>query len=67
MSNVAKRSALDRKMDKIKALEESGKLATKLSSRTLRKILANKLAVFGTALFLIICLLCFAAPLFTQY
>lgn len=67
MSNTIKKTALDRKLDKIRDLEESGKLATKLTNRTLRKIMANKLAVFGTALFLVICILCFAAPLFTQY
>lgn len=67
MSNTMKKTALDRKLDKIRDLEESGKLATKLTNRTLRKIMANKLAVFGTVLFLVICILCFAAPLFTQY
>ena len=64
---VMRRTALDRKMDKIKALEESGRLATKLTSRTLRKILSNKLAVFGAVLFVLICILCFGAPLFTKY
>lgn len=64
---VMKRTALDRKMDKIKALEESGRLSTKLTSRTLRKVLSNKLAVIGALLFAIICVLCFAAPLFTDY
>ena len=54
-------------MDKIKALEESGRNATKLTSRTLRKILSNKLAVLGAVMFVVICVLCFAAPLFTQY
>lgn len=67
MSNKMKRTALDRKMDRIRALEESGKLATKLSSRTLRKIMANKLAIFGAVMFVVICLLCFGAPLFTKY
>ena len=64
---VMRKTALDRKMDKIKALEESGRLATKLTSRTLRKILSNKLAVFGAVLFVLICILCFGAPLFTKY
>lgn len=67
MSNIIKRTALERKMDRIRALEESGRLATSLSSRTVRKILANKLAVLGAVLFVVICILCFAAPLFTQY
>ena len=70
MSSISKsirRTALDRKMDKIRALEESGKLGTKLTNRTLRKLMANKLAVFGAVMFVVICVLCFAAPLFTKW
>lgn len=66
MKNKIRKTALERRMDRIRALEESGRLATKLTSRTARKILSNKLAVLGAALFLIICILCFAAPLFTR-
>ena len=66
-SNEKRRSVLDRRLDRIRDLEESGRLATKLTNRTLRKIMANKLAVLGAALFVIICILCFAAPLFTRY
>ena len=66
-SNEKRRSVLDRRLDRIRDLEESGRLATKLTNRTLRKIMANKLAVLGAALFVIICVLCFAAPLFTRY
>ena len=62
-----KKTALDRKLDKIRAAEESGKLGTKLTNRTLRKLTSNKLAVIGTLLFVIICLVCFGAPLFTKY
>ena len=62
-----KKTALDRKLDKIRAAEESGKLGTKLTNRTLRKLTSNKLAVIGTLLFVVICLLCFGAPLFTKY
>ncbi len=54
-------------MDKIRAAEERGELGTKLTNRTLRKLTANKLAVFGVVLFAVICILCFGAPLFTQY
>ncbi|MBQ4017239.1 MAG: ABC transporter permease [Oscillospiraceae bacterium] len=64
---MVKKTVLDRRMDKIRALEESGKLATKLTNRTLRKVLSNKLAVLGAVLFVVICILCFAAPLFTQW
>lgn len=65
--NITKRSVLDRRLDRIRDLEESGRLATKLTNRTLRKVLSNKLAVLGAVLFTVICLLCFAAPLFTGY
>lgn len=68
MTNTkVKRTALDRQMDKIRDMEESGKLSTKLSNRALRKLSANKLAVLGIVLFFLICLLCFGAPLFTKY
>lgn len=67
MSNNMKKTALDRKLDKIRAAEESGKLGTKLTNRTLRKLTSNKLAVIGVLLFLAICILCFGAPLFTEY
>ena len=65
--NKVKKTALDRKLDKIRQAEESGRLGTKLTNRTLRKLTANKLAVFGLILFVTICVLCFGAPLFTQY
>ena len=41
MSNKMKKTALDRKLDKIRAAEESGKLGTKLTNRTLRKLTSN--------------------------
>ena len=66
-ATMVKKTVLDRRMDKIRALEESGKLATKLTNRTLRKVLSNKLAVLGAILFVVICILCFAAPLFTHW
>ena len=67
MSNNIKKTALDRKLDKIRAAEESGKLGTKLTNRTLRKLTSNKLAVIGILLFVAICVLCFGAPLFTEF
>jgi len=59
--------ALDRKMDKRLALEEQKKAKTSYGSRALRKILANRLSVFGFVVFLVIVIMCFAAPLFTSY
>lgn len=68
MTNTkVKRTALDRQMDKIRDMEESGKLSTSLTNRTLRKLTSNKLAVLGVVMFFVICLLCFGAPLFTKY
>ena len=66
-NNKVKRTALDRKLDKIRKAEESGKLGTKLTNRTLRKLTSNQLAVWGFFLFFAICLLSFGAPLFTKY
>lgn len=68
MTNTTmKKTALDRKLDKIRAAEESGLLGKKMANRTLRKLTSNKLAVCGMILFLLICILCFGAPLFSQY
>ncbi len=67
MSTGKRKTSLDRKMDRIRELEESGKLGTKLTNRTVRKLMANKLAVFGAVMFVVICVLCFAAPLFTKW
>ena len=67
ITNSIKRTALDRKMDRIRDLEEAGKLGTKLTNRTLRKLMSNKLAVFGAVMFVVICILCFGAPLFTHF
>ena len=68
MTNTTmKKTALDRKLDKIKAAEEQGLLGKKHTNRTLRKLTSNKLAVCGAILFLVICVLCFGAPLFTEY
>ena len=58
----------NKKLDKIRRLEESGVLAKKKKkSRAFNKFMSNKLAVFGTCLFLIILLACICAPLLTPY
>ena len=57
-----------KKLDKIRRLEESGVLAKKKKkSRALSKFMGNKLAVFGTVLFVVILLACIAAPLLTPH
>lgn len=60
-------SALEKKMDRILAQEESGKSKKRLKSRVLRKMFANKLSIAGFIIFIFICFICFAAPLITSY
>ncbi|MBQ6819764.1 MAG: ABC transporter permease [Clostridium sp.] len=62
-----KRSRFDRKLDKIKELEESGVLGNKKVNRSLRKLLNNRLAVVGIIVFLVILLSSIFAPLLTKY
>jgi peptide/nickel transport system permease protein len=62
-----KLSRLDRQMDKIRQKEEAGLFPKKQANRTLQKFLANRLAVFGFALFSIIMLATIFAPLITSY
>lgn len=58
----------NRKLDKIRRLEEAGVLAKKKKrSRALSKFMSNKLAVIGAVVFIIILLACLLAPLLTPY
>lgn len=61
------RNTLNKKMDRILAREESGKVKKSFQNRTLRKIFANKLSVAGFVIFCVILFACLAAPLLTQY
>ena len=68
MFSMSKNERLHRKFDKIRQMEESGQLRNKKQgNRTLRKLLNNRLAVFGGVIFLIIVLACIFAPLLTDY
>ncbi|MGN0349979.1 MAG: ABC transporter permease [Roseburia sp.] len=68
MSSSAKQARFNRKLDKIKRLEESGELKKrKQGNRALRKMLNNRLAVIGGLIFLAILLCCIFAPLLTTY
>ena len=59
---------LQKKFDKIRRLEEEGVLAKKKKrSRAVSKFMGNKLAVIGTAIFLVILLACIFAPFITPY
>ena len=63
-----KSTKLDKQMDKIRALEESGVLKNqKKVNRYIRKFKNNKLAVAGVVIFIIIITMSFGAPLFTKY
>lgn len=60
-------TALDRKFDQLRALEEAGQLTSKSGGRAIRKMLNNRLAVIGLIVFAIIFLSAVFAPLLTQY
>jgi len=59
--------ALSKKFDRIKAREESGVEVRQRSSRALRKLLSNRLAVIGLILFSLITLASIFAPWLTQW
>ncbi|WP_421723432.1 ABC transporter permease [Bauldia sp.] len=59
-------AAINAKFDKIRALEEAGKLRARTGSRALRKLTSNRLAVFGLVVFSIIVLASIFAPLLTS-
>lgn len=61
------RTRLDRQFDRIRDLEEAGLNKKSNTSRALRKLLNNRLAMFGLAIFLIILLSSAFAPLLTSY
>ncbi len=59
--------SIQKKMDRLLYKENNGLLKASLKSRSIRKILANQLAVIGAILLVIIIILCYAAPLFTKF
>lgn len=64
---IAPRSRFDRQFDRIRALEEAGRLRTERHNRALRKFLSNPLATAGLAVFTIILLMSVFAPLISPY
>lgn len=60
------RSFQDRRFDRIRALEEAGKLKSRSGSRALQKLLSNRLAVLGLIIFSIILFTAIFAPLLTS-
>ena len=59
--------SLERKFDRIKKNEEAGLNGKQTMNRSLRKLLKNKLAIVGIAIFAIILLAAILAPLLTKY
>ena len=59
--------ALQKKMDDLLYKEDHGLLTVSNKSRTLRKILANRLAIAGFVVFSLMVVMCAIAPLLTPY
>lgn len=62
-----KQTALEKKFDKIRAMEEAGQLKPAKGSRALRKLMANRLAMVGLVIFSVILLMSIFAPLLTAH
>ena len=62
-STTRRRTRLDRKFDKLRDAEEAGRLGKSKTSRAVRKMMENRLAVIGIVVFAIILLACVLAPL----
>ena len=60
-------AALNRRFDRLRVLEETGKLKSRSRSRAVSKLMNNRLAVVGLCLFTIILLASLFAPLLTGY
>lgn len=54
-------------MDQLRTQEDAGLLVNLSGSRAMRKFKSNRLAVIGLVIFLIILIMTYGAPLFTQY
>lgn len=62
-----RRNRFDRRFDRIRELEEAGRLKHPTGSRLLRKFMSNRLAVIGLVVFTIILLASVFAPLLTPW
>lgn len=62
-----KKTKLDKRMDRLRAMEEAGQLKNDSINRNLKKFLANRLAVAGLIVFALIMLMTVFAPLFTKH
>lgn len=64
---MAVNKKMNKKFDRIKAMEEAGKGDRRTMNRSLRKLLKNKLALAGMIIFAIIMIAVILAPLLTNY
>ena len=62
-----KKTSLDRKFDKLREREETGKSRKGIQNRALRKMLSNKLAVIGLVFVSIVIVASIIAPLICKY
>ncbi|MBP3673428.1 MAG: ABC transporter permease [Oscillospiraceae bacterium] len=64
---LSSEARFNRKLDKIRAREEAGKIGFRFKNRSVAKFMGNRLAVAGLVIFLILFLCCIAAPLLTSF
>jgi|TARA_B110000881_G_scaffold30380_1_gene22830 peptide/nickel transport system permease protein len=66
-NSINKKTSLDRKFDKLREREETGKSRKGIQNRALRKMLSNKLAVIGLVFVSIVIVASIIAPLICKY
>ena len=67
MITLVSKKRFHKKLDKIRTQEEQGILKGKSGNRAIRKLLNNRLAMFGLVIFSIILFSCIFAPLLTSH
>jgi peptide/nickel transport system permease protein len=66
-TSINKKTSLDRKFDKLREREETGKSRKRIQNRALSKMLSNKLAVIGLGFVSIVIVASIIAPLICKY
>ncbi len=66
-TSINKKTSLDRKFDKLREREETGKSRKRIQNRALSKMLSNKLAVIGFIFVSIVIVASIIAPLICKY
>ena len=66
-TSIKKKTSLDRKFDKLREREETGKSRKRIQNRALSKMLSNKLAVIGLGFVSIVIVASIIAPLICKY